>query len=164
MCGWTWNNEVTDNVCLKTFYFIWKSKSSCAGEQIGINVFHVVNCSYSTRIFLALFDIKEQIHRFALEKTLWLFNILYCHWSPANLNISVALGEVFCLCSTLRAFVLILYFSSGIHKDKDKPPSFTLVLETLRHTLTDYQNKLEDASNEVTLALFGSTHIAFGPQ
>ncbi|XP_053226233.1 coiled-coil domain-containing protein 171 isoform X2 [Podarcis raffonei] len=39
--------------------------------------------------------------------------------------------------------------TAGIHKDKDKPPSFTLVLETLRHTLTDYQNKLEDASNEL---------------
>lgn len=30
--------------------------------------------------------------------------------------------------------------------------------------MTDYQNKLEDASNEVTLALFGSTLIAFGLQ
>ncbi|XP_033029484.1 coiled-coil domain-containing protein 171 [Lacerta agilis] len=39
--------------------------------------------------------------------------------------------------------------TAGIHKDKDKPPSFTLVLETLRHTLTDYQNKLEDAANEL---------------
>nr|XP_034996597.1 coiled-coil domain-containing protein 171 isoform X3 [Zootoca vivipara] len=39
--------------------------------------------------------------------------------------------------------------AAGIHKDKDKPPSFTLVLETLRHTLTDYQNKLEEASNEL---------------
>ncbi|KAJ6669522.1 hypothetical protein lerEdw1_000070 [Lerista edwardsae] len=38
--------------------------------------------------------------------------------------------------------------TAGTHKDKDKPPSFTLVLETLRRTLTDYQNKLEDASNE----------------
>ncbi|KAL0607365.1 Coiled-coil domain-containing protein 171, partial [Plecturocebus cupreus] len=37
---------------------------------------------------------------------------------------------------------------TGIHKDKDKLPSFSVVLETLRHTLTDYQNKLEDASNE----------------
>ncbi|XP_073736923.1 coiled-coil domain-containing protein 171 isoform X6 [Callorhinus ursinus] len=37
----------------------------------------------------------------------------------------------------------------GIHKDKDKPPSFSVVLETLRRTLTDYQNKLEDASNEL---------------
>lgn len=56
----------------------------------------------------------------------------------------------------------MLYFSLGIQKDKDKPPSFSVVLENLRHTLTDYQSKLEDASNEVTLALFGSTHIAFG--
>nr|XP_060465611.1 coiled-coil domain-containing protein 171 [Panthera onca] len=39
--------------------------------------------------------------------------------------------------------------SSRIHKDKDKPPSFSVVLETLRRTLTDYQNKLEDASNEL---------------
>ncbi|XP_074053652.1 coiled-coil domain-containing protein 171 isoform X4 [Macrotis lagotis] len=39
--------------------------------------------------------------------------------------------------------------TSGIHKDKDKAPSFSVVLETLRHTLTDYQNKLEDASNEL---------------
>ncbi|XP_032736449.1 coiled-coil domain-containing protein 171 isoform X4 [Lontra canadensis] len=37
----------------------------------------------------------------------------------------------------------------GIHKDKDKPPSFSVVLETLRRTLTDYQNKLEEASNEL---------------
>ncbi|KAH0519932.1 Coiled-coil domain-containing protein 171 [Microtus ochrogaster] len=36
----------------------------------------------------------------------------------------------------------------GIHKDKDKPPSFSAVLETLRRTLTDYQNKLEEAANE----------------
>ncbi|XP_006864542.1 PREDICTED: coiled-coil domain-containing protein 171-like [Chrysochloris asiatica] len=41
-------------------------------------------------------------------------------------------------------------WASGIHKDKDKPPSFSVVLETLRRTLTDYQNKLEDASNELT--------------
>lgn len=61
-------------------------------------------------------------------------------------------------------YIFILHFSLGIHKDKDKPPSFSVVLETLRRTLTDYQNKLEDASNEVTLALFGSTHIAFGLQ
>ncbi|XP_027718836.1 coiled-coil domain-containing protein 171 isoform X3 [Vombatus ursinus] len=38
--------------------------------------------------------------------------------------------------------------TSGIHKDEDKAPSFSVVLETLRRTLTDYQNKLEDASNE----------------
>ncbi|XP_020825378.1 coiled-coil domain-containing protein 171 isoform X2 [Phascolarctos cinereus] len=39
--------------------------------------------------------------------------------------------------------------TSGVHKDKDKAPSFSVVLETLRRTLTDYQNKLEDASNEL---------------
>ncbi|XP_027718838.1 coiled-coil domain-containing protein 171 isoform X5 [Vombatus ursinus] len=39
--------------------------------------------------------------------------------------------------------------TSGIHKDEDKAPSFSVVLETLRRTLTDYQNKLEDASNEL---------------
>ncbi|XP_061486307.1 coiled-coil domain-containing protein 171 isoform X3 [Rhineura floridana] len=44
--------------------------------------------------------------------------------------------------------------TAGIHKDKDKSPSFTLVLETLRHTLTDYQNKLEDASNELKKMTF----------
>uniref|UniRef100_A0A8D2LHA4 Coiled-coil domain containing 171 n=1 Tax=Varanus komodoensis TaxID=61221 RepID=A0A8D2LHA4_VARKO len=53
----------------------------------------------------------------------------------------------------LDSFPVSGQWTAGIHKDKDKPPSFTLVLETLRHTLTDYQNKLEDASNEVTLAL-----------
>ena len=61
-------------------------------------------------------------------------------------------------------YIFILHFSLGIHKDKDKPPSFSVVLETLRRTLTDYQNKLEEASNEVTLALFGSTLLAFGLQ
>ncbi|KAM5260489.1 coiled-coil domain-containing protein 171 isoform 8-T10 [Hipposideros larvatus] len=45
-------------------------------------------------------------------------------------------------------YTFILYFSLGIHKDKNKPPSFSVVLEILRHTLTDYQNKLENASNE----------------
>ncbi|XP_056661322.1 coiled-coil domain-containing protein 171 isoform X13 [Monodelphis domestica] len=39
--------------------------------------------------------------------------------------------------------------TSGVHKDEDKASSFSVVLETLRHTLTDYQNKLEDASNEL---------------
>ncbi|GAB1288607.1 Coiled-coil domain-containing protein 171 [Apodemus speciosus] len=47
-----------------------------------------------------------------------------------------------CLCFGSAGF-------KGIHKDKDKPPSFSVVLETLRRTLTDYQNKLEDASNEL---------------
>ncbi|ELV09575.1 hypothetical protein TREES_T100021335 [Tupaia chinensis] len=50
--------------------------------------------------------------------------------------------------SILDSFTVSGQWTSGIHKDKDKPPSFSVVLETLRHTLTDYQNKLEDASNE----------------
>ncbi|XP_008101379.2 coiled-coil domain-containing protein 171 isoform X5 [Anolis carolinensis] len=49
----------------------------------------------------------------------------------------------------LDSFTVSGQRTAGIRKDKDKPPSFTLVLETLRRTLTDYQNKLEDASNEV---------------
>ncbi|KAM4876948.1 coiled-coil domain-containing protein 171 [Thomomys bottae] len=51
--------------------------------------------------------------------------------------------------SILGSFTVSGQWISGIHKDKDKPPSFSVVLETLRHTLTDYQNKLEDASNEL---------------
>ncbi|XP_037589134.1 coiled-coil domain-containing protein 171 isoform X2 [Cebus imitator] len=51
--------------------------------------------------------------------------------------------------SILDSFTVSGQWTSGIHKDKDKPPSFSVVLETLRHTLTDYQNKLEDASNEL---------------
>ncbi|KAI4588901.1 hypothetical protein MJG53_003309 [Ovis ammon polii x Ovis aries] len=50
--------------------------------------------------------------------------------------------------SILDSFCVSGQWTSGIHKDKDKPPSFSVVLETLRRTLTDYQNKLEDASNE----------------
>ncbi|XP_025021984.1 coiled-coil domain-containing protein 171 [Python bivittatus] len=50
--------------------------------------------------------------------------------------------------SLLDSFIMSSQWTAGIRKDKDKPPSFTLVLETLRRTLTDYQNKLEDASNE----------------
>ncbi|EHH57383.1 hypothetical protein EGM_06993 [Macaca fascicularis] len=50
--------------------------------------------------------------------------------------------------SILDSFTVSGQWTSGIHKDKDKPPSFSAVLETLRRTLTDYQNKLEDASNE----------------
>ncbi|KAM4847159.1 coiled-coil domain-containing protein 171 isoform X2 [Urocitellus parryii] len=50
--------------------------------------------------------------------------------------------------SILDSFTVSGQWTSGIHKDKDKPPSFPVVLETLRRTLTDYQNKLEDASNE----------------
>ncbi|CAH6790502.1 Ccdc171 [Phodopus roborovskii] len=52
--------------------------------------------------------------------------------------------------SILDSFTVSAQWTSGIHKDKDKPPSFSVVLETLRRTLTDYQNKLEDASNELT--------------
>ncbi|XP_063465197.1 coiled-coil domain-containing protein 171 isoform X5 [Symphalangus syndactylus] len=51
--------------------------------------------------------------------------------------------------SILDSFTVSGQWTSGIHKDKDKPPSFPVVLETLRCTLTDYQNKLEDASNEL---------------
>ncbi|XP_061055059.1 coiled-coil domain-containing protein 171 isoform X2 [Eubalaena glacialis] len=50
--------------------------------------------------------------------------------------------------SILDSFSVSGQWTSGIHKDKDKPPSFPVVLESLRRTLTDYQNKLEDASNE----------------
>ncbi|XP_063465208.1 coiled-coil domain-containing protein 171 isoform X11 [Symphalangus syndactylus] len=53
--------------------------------------------------------------------------------------------------SILDSFTVSGQWTSGIHKDKDKPPSFPVVLETLRCTLTDYQNKLEDASNEEKL-------------
>ncbi|KAI5158291.1 hypothetical protein MUG91_G4n191 [Manis pentadactyla] len=49
----------------------------------------------------------------------------------------------------LDSFTVSGQWTSGIHKDKDKPPSFSAVLETLRRTLTDYQSKLEDASNEL---------------
>nr|XP_048308969.1 coiled-coil domain-containing protein 171 isoform X1 [Myodes glareolus] len=52
--------------------------------------------------------------------------------------------------SVLDSFTLSAQWTSGIHKDKDKPPSFSVVLETLRRTLTDYQNKLEEASNELS--------------
>uniref|UniRef100_A0A8C2VST5 Coiled-coil domain containing 171 n=1 Tax=Chinchilla lanigera TaxID=34839 RepID=A0A8C2VST5_CHILA len=50
--------------------------------------------------------------------------------------------------SILDSFTVSGQWTSGIHKDKGKPPSFSVVLETLRRTLTDYQSKLEDASNE----------------
>ncbi|OWK01242.1 hypothetical protein Celaphus_00018274 [Cervus elaphus hippelaphus] len=53
--------------------------------------------------------------------------------------------------SILDSFSVSGQWTSGIHKDKDTPPSFSVVLETLRRTLTDYQNKLEDASNEEKL-------------
>uniref|UniRef100_A0A670ZIT0 Coiled-coil domain containing 171 n=1 Tax=Pseudonaja textilis TaxID=8673 RepID=A0A670ZIT0_PSETE len=63
--------------------------------------------------------------------------------------------------SLLDSFTMSSQWTAGIHKDKDKTPSFTLVLETLRCTLTDYQNKQEEASNEVTVAWLSSTYIAF---
>ncbi|XP_029464395.1 coiled-coil domain-containing protein 171 isoform X2 [Rhinatrema bivittatum] len=51
---------------------------------------------------------------------------------------------------TMRDLELLLasFTMSGIHKDMDNPPRPALLLETLRHTLTDYQNKQEDTSNE----------------
>ncbi|ELK29316.1 hypothetical protein MDA_GLEAN10017390 [Myotis davidii] len=51
--------------------------------------------------------------------------------------------------SIVDSFTVSGQCTSGIHKDKAKPPSFSVVLETLRRTLTDYQNKLEDTSNEL---------------
>ncbi|XP_054583611.1 coiled-coil domain-containing protein 171 [Eptesicus fuscus] len=51
--------------------------------------------------------------------------------------------------SILDSFTVSGQCTSGVHKDKAKPPSFSVVLETLRRTLTDYQNKLEDTSNEL---------------
>ncbi|XP_072373595.1 coiled-coil domain-containing protein 171 isoform X1 [Scyliorhinus torazame] len=39
--------------------------------------------------------------------------------------------------------------TSGSCKDKEKPLSPSVVLENLRHTLTDYQSRLEDTSNEL---------------
>nr|KAF6331552.1 coiled-coil domain containing 171 [Pipistrellus kuhlii] len=50
--------------------------------------------------------------------------------------------------SILDSFTVSGQCTSGVPKDKAKPPSFSVVLETLRRTLTDYQNKLEDTSNE----------------
>ncbi|NXG84085.1 CC171 protein, partial [Stercorarius parasiticus] len=47
----------------------------------------------------------------------------------------------------LDSFAMSGQRTAGIFKDKDKPPSLS-VLETLRCTLTAYQNKLEDTSNE----------------
>ncbi|XP_074984903.1 coiled-coil domain-containing protein 171 isoform X5 [Caretta caretta] len=48
----------------------------------------------------------------------------------------------------LDSFTMSSQWTAGSRKDKDKPPSLSVVLETLRNTLTDYQNKLEDTSNE----------------
>ncbi|NXW89540.1 CC171 protein, partial [Alopecoenas beccarii] len=55
----------------------------------------------------------------------------------------------------LDSFAMSGQRTAGTCKDKDKAARGS-VLETLRCTLTVYQNKLEDMSNEVTLALFGS--------
>ncbi|CAM4558829.1 unnamed protein product [Lepidochelys olivacea] len=49
----------------------------------------------------------------------------------------------------LDSFTMSSQWTAGYRKDKDKPPSLSVVLETLRNTLTDYQNKLEDTSNEL---------------
>ncbi|XP_074984901.1 coiled-coil domain-containing protein 171 isoform X3 [Caretta caretta] len=49
----------------------------------------------------------------------------------------------------LDSFTMSSQWTAGSRKDKDKPPSLSVVLETLRNTLTDYQNKLEDTSNEL---------------
>ncbi|XP_019410665.1 PREDICTED: coiled-coil domain-containing protein 171 isoform X5 [Crocodylus porosus] len=49
----------------------------------------------------------------------------------------------------LDSFTMSSQRTAGTCKDKDKPPSLSVVLEILRHTLTDYQNKLEDSSNEL---------------
>ncbi|KGL80442.1 Coiled-coil domain-containing protein 171, partial [Tinamus guttatus] len=49
----------------------------------------------------------------------------------------------------LDSFAMSGQRTAGACKDKDKPPSPSVVLETLRCTLTDYQNKLEDTSNEL---------------
>ncbi|XP_074992489.1 coiled-coil domain-containing protein 171 isoform X2 [Calonectris borealis] len=48
----------------------------------------------------------------------------------------------------LDSFAMSGQRTAGACKDKDKPPSLS-VLETLRCTLTAYQNKLEDTSNEL---------------
>ncbi|XP_050769451.1 coiled-coil domain-containing protein 171 [Gymnogyps californianus] len=48
----------------------------------------------------------------------------------------------------LDSFAMSGQRTAGTCKDKDKPPSLS-VLETLRYTLTAYQNKLEDMSNEL---------------
>ncbi|XP_031465819.1 coiled-coil domain-containing protein 171 isoform X2 [Phasianus colchicus] len=48
----------------------------------------------------------------------------------------------------LDSFAMSGQRTAGTYKDKDKPSSLS-VLETLRCTLTAYQNKLEDTSNEL---------------
>ncbi|XP_043917224.1 coiled-coil domain-containing protein 171 isoform X2 [Protopterus annectens] len=49
----------------------------------------------------------------------------------------------------LDSFAVSGMRKSGICQDRDKPHSPSAVLETLRHTLTDYQSRLEDTSNEL---------------
>ncbi|NWU97345.1 CC171 protein, partial [Upupa epops] len=60
----------------------------------------------------------------------------------------------------LDSFAMSGQRTAGICKDKDKTPSLSVV-ETLRCTLTAYQNKLEDTSNEVTLALVTFYRVEF---
>nr|XP_033776299.1 coiled-coil domain-containing protein 171 isoform X2 [Geotrypetes seraphini] len=49
----------------------------------------------------------------------------------------------------LASFTVSGQRTSGIHKEKDKSLRPAVVLETLRHTLTEYQNKHVDTSNEL---------------
>uniref|UniRef100_A0A8C9L342 Coiled-coil domain containing 171 n=1 Tax=Serinus canaria TaxID=9135 RepID=A0A8C9L342_SERCA len=53
----------------------------------------------------------------------------------------------------LDSFAMSGQRTAGICEDKDKPLSFSVV-ETLRCTLTAYQSKLEDTSNEVFIPAF----------
>ncbi|XP_038615756.1 coiled-coil domain-containing protein 171-like isoform X2 [Tachyglossus aculeatus] len=53
------------------------------------------------------------------------------------------------LVSLLGCFPVSSEQTTGIHTNQGKGPSFSVVLEALRRTLTDYQSKLEDASNEL---------------
>ncbi|XP_043573472.1 coiled-coil domain-containing protein 171-like isoform X6 [Chiloscyllium plagiosum] len=48
--------------------------------------------------------------------------------------------------------------TSGSRKDKEKPLSPSVVLENLRQTLTDYQSRLEDTSNEEKLTFLHSLY------
>ncbi|XP_048384178.2 coiled-coil domain-containing protein 171-like isoform X2 [Stegostoma tigrinum] len=49
----------------------------------------------------------------------------------------------------LGSFAVSGLRTSGSRKDKEKPLSPSVVLENLRQTLTDYQSRLEDTSNEL---------------
>ncbi|KAF1474967.1 hypothetical protein FQV18_0001659, partial [Eudyptula minor novaehollandiae] len=53
----------------------------------------------------------------------------------------------------LDSFAMSGQRTAGTCKDKDKPPSLS-VLEALRCTLTAYQNKLEDMSNETKVTFY----------